>query len=100
MRVTAADAWHVGRPALIARGKELYEKGIPSQNITGCSGCHGANGEGNGIFPRLAGQRANYLIREISLIQEHLRNVGIMHTTVQGLSPDDITAVAMFLQSK
>jgi|ERR1039458_549342 cytochrome c553 len=89
-----------GDPALIARGKELYERGIPSQNITDCTYCHGENGEGNGIFPRLAGQRANYLFREISLIQQHLRNIGIMHSTVQGLSRDDIMAVAMFLQSK
>jgi len=89
-----------GDPARIARGKALYETGIPSQNITRCANCHGDNGEGNGIFPRLAGQRADYLSQEISLIQEHLRNVGIMHSTVQGLSPDDIMAVAMFLQSK
>lgn len=89
-----------GDPALIARGKELYERGIPSQYITGCTYCHGENGEGNGIFPRLAGQSANYLFRELSLIQEHLRNIGIMHSTAQGLSSDDIMAVAMFLQSK
>jgi len=89
-----------GDPALIAGGKELYERGIPSRNIAGCTYCHGENGEGNGIFPRLGGQRTNYLFREISLIQEHLRNVGIMHSTVQGLSPGDIMAVAVFLQSK
>lgn len=89
-----------GDPAPIARGKELYERGIPSRNIAGCRNCHGENGEGNGIFPRLAGQRADYVFREVSLIQEHLRNVGIMHSTVQGLSRDDITAVATFLQSR
>ena len=89
-----------GDPALIARGKALYERGIPSQNITGCSNCHRENGEGDGIFPRLAGQRADYLFREISLIQKHLRNVGIMHSTVQELSRDDIMAVATLLQSK
>ena len=89
-----------GEPALIARGKELYERGIRSQDITGCTYCHGENGEGNGIFPALAGQRADYLFREISLIQAHLRNVGIMHSTVEELSDDEIMALAMFLQSK
>ena len=89
-----------GDPGPIARGKDVYESGIPSRNIAGCTYCHGENGEGNGIFPRLAGQGTDYLVRQISLIQEHLRNVGIMHSTVQGLSRDDIMAVAMFLQSK
>lgn len=89
-----------GDPARIARGKALYENGVPSQHIAGCTYCHGENGEGDGVFPRLAGQRADYLFREISLIQAHLRNVGIMHSTVETLSDEEIMAVAVFLESK
>ena len=89
-----------GDAVLIERGKELYENGIPSKSVAGCSYCHGENGEGNGIFPRLAGQCAGYLVREISLIQKHLRNIGIMHSTVEGLSADDLMALGAFLQAK
>jgi len=89
-----------GDPALVARGKILYELGIPAQHIAGCSYCHGPYGEGDGIFPRLAGQRARYLVREISVIQNHSRNVGIMHSTVEGLSDDDVTALGVYLQSR
>ncbi|HUJ88053.1 MAG TPA: c-type cytochrome [Burkholderiales bacterium] len=88
-----------GDAALVARGKSLYENGLASSSVADCSACHGARAEGEGMFPRLAGQRADYLVREISLIQLHLRNVGIMHSTVEGLSDDDIRALAAYLQS-
>jgi len=88
-----------GDAALIARGKQLYESGVPDRKVTDCVSCHGQNAEGNRIFPRLAGQRADYLVRQISLIQLNLRNIGIMHSTVEGLSDDEIKAIAAFLQS-
>jgi cytochrome c553 len=98
----AAQAPAPGTPgdaALIARGKALYEGGVPARKVTDCASCHGPAATGNGMFPRLAGQRADYLVREISLIQLHLRNVGIMHSTVEGLSDDEIKALAAYLQS-
>ena len=106
--VNALGAYYAAQPprpgipgdaALIARGRSLYENGLPSSHVADCSACHGARAEGDGIFPRLAGQRADYLAREISLIQLHLRNVGIMHSTVEGLSDDAIRALAAYLQS-
>ncbi|MGA8049069.1 MAG: c-type cytochrome [Burkholderiales bacterium] len=88
-----------GDPALIARGKALYEHGLPASKVTDCASCHGPPAEGHDMFPRLAGQRADYLVRQLSLIQLHLRNVGIMHSTVEGLSDEDIQALAAYLQS-
>ena len=90
---TAGDA------ALVARGKALYEHGLPGSDVTDCASCHGPQAGGRDMFPRLAGQRADYLVRQLSLIQLHLRNVGIMHSTVEGLSEDDIKALAAYLQS-
>ena len=98
----AAQAPAPGTPgdaALIARGEALYASGVPARRIADCASCHGPAAGGNGMFPRLAGQRADYLVREISLIQLHLRNIGIMHSTVEGLSDDDIKALAAYLQS-
>jgi cytochrome c553 len=88
-----------GDPALVARGKALYAHGLPASDVTDCASCHGPNGEGRDMFPRLAGQRADYLVRQLSLIQLHLRNVGIMHSSVEGLSEADIKAIAAYLQS-
>jgi cytochrome c553 len=86
-------------PSVTAKGRDLYENGVPSRNVAGCSGCHGAKAEGNGVFPRLAGQRADYVVRQLSLIQRYLRNVGIMHSTVEVLSDDDFATLAAYLQS-
>ena len=88
-----------GSPALVARGKTLYEHGLPASKVTDCASCHGPQAEGRDMFPRLAGQRADYLVRQLSLIQLHLRNVGIMHSAVEGLSEDDVKALAAYLQS-
>jgi len=88
-----------GDPALVARGKALYEHGLPASDVTDCASCHGPQAEGRNMFPRLAGQRADYLLRQLSLIQLHLRNVGIMHSAVEGLSQEDIKAIAAYLQS-
>jgi cytochrome c553 len=92
-----------GRPgdgASMSRGQNLYNGVGLRNNQTSCAACHGADAAGNGIFPRLAGQKAEYLVRQVSLIKENLRNVGIMHSTVQTLSEDDIKALAAYLQSK
>jgi len=86
-------------PSLAARGRALYENGVPSRNVAGCASCHGDKAEGNGVFPRLAGQRADYVVRQLSLIQRYLRNVGIMHSTIEVLSDDDFAALAAYLQS-
>jgi len=86
-------------PALTAKGRSLYENGVPSRNVAGCAACHGQNAEGNGVFPRLAGQRADYVVRQLMLIQRYLRNVGIMHSTVDVLSEEDFAALAAYLQS-
>jgi cytochrome c553 len=88
-----------GDPALVARGKALFEHGLPASDVTDCASCHGPRAEGRDMFPRLAGQRADYLVRQLSLIQLHLRNVGIMHSSVEGLSEADIKALAAYLQS-
>lgn len=89
-----------GDPALIANGKKLFEQGISDRNITACATCHGKNAEGNGIFPRLAGQHAEYILRQLTVIQSRLRESPVMHGIIRDLKPEDMKAVAAFLQSK
>lgn len=84
----------------IADGKRLYEQGVPGRNIAACASCHGANAEGRSIFPRLAGQHAAYLVRQLQVIQKELRASPIMHGTIKDLKPDEMNAVAAYLQSK
>ena len=88
-----------GDAALIAQGKEIYSKGDMAHNILACAGCHGATAEGVAVFPRLAGQHAAYIIRQIRVIQKQLRNAPVMHGVVKNLSEDQTRAVAEYLQS-
>jgi len=86
--------------SLIAKGEQLFEKGVPERNIVACATCHGKNAEGAGIFPRLAGQHAEYIERQLHVIQDHLRKSPVMHGIIKDLKPDEMNALASFVQSK
>jgi cytochrome c553 len=88
-----------GDPVLIARGKDLFEKGVPSKPLPACSTCHGMNGEGIGEFPRLAGQHAAYMVKQITVIQSLLRAAPVMHGIVKEMNRAEMEAVAAYLQS-
>lgn len=88
-----------GPTALIEEGKALFKNGIPSKKIPACASCHGENAEGASIFPRLAGQHAEYLVRQLTVIQGNLRNSPIMHGIVEQLSEKEMKVVAAYLES-
>ena len=88
-----------GNAALIARGKTIFEQGDPAQDILACASCHGASAQGNGIFPRLAGQRATYVVRQIDAIQKRSRVSPIMHGVIKEMDPQTMKAVAEYVQS-
>lgn len=85
---------------LVAQGKTLFEQGVPERNIAACASCHGPNAEGRSIFPRLAGQHAPYLVRQLVVIQKQLRASPIMHGIIKDLKPGEMEAVAAYLQSR
>ena len=87
-------------PALAAKGKELFDKGVAERGIPACATCHGANGEGIADFPRLAGQHAKYVAKQLTYIQSLVRAAPVMHGIVKDLTPAEIQAVAAYVQSK
>ncbi len=89
-----------GDAALIERGKLLYEKGDPSHNVVACATCHGDQAEGTSIFPRLAGQHAPYVLRQLDVIQHKFRDSPIMHGVIKDLDANAMKAVAEYVQSK
>jgi cytochrome c553 len=88
-----------GNPQLVARGKLLFEKGDPTRSVVACSTCHGEAAQGNSIFPRLAGQHAAYVVRQLDVIQKQLRASPVMHGVIKDLAADDMKAVAEYVQS-
>ncbi len=88
-----------GDPALIATGKRLFETGLPDRAIPPCASCHGPKAEGVADFPRLAGQHAKYVFRQIEYIQGLVRKAPVMHGIVKDLTPAEMEAIAAYVQS-
>jgi len=95
----APQAGERGDAALMARGMQLYQNGDSAGGIPPCAACHGPHGEGTDMFPRLAGQHVEYLMKQLRSFQNNLRNVAVMHGVAQGLRVADMRAVATYLQS-
>ncbi len=89
-----------GNPQLIARGKILYEKGDAAHHVVACATCHGENAQGASIFPRLAGQHAAYVTRQLEVIQHKFRDSPIMHGVIKDMDAGAMKAVAEYVQSK
>ncbi len=92
-----------GNAKLVQSGRAIYEGGIPEAKVQACITCHGKNAEGNTMFPRLAGQHAEYLVKQLVLFKNSLReggNAPIMHGITTGMSFEQMQAVAAYLMSK
>lgn len=84
-----------------AAGKAIFHDGIPSKNVPACMTCHADGGQGNEAFPRLAGQHADYVVKQLIVFQrtdERPEGV-IMKTVAHELSLDDIKNVAAYVQT-
>lgn len=78
----------------LVNGKELHEI---------CSGCHGKHAQGGkgGEYPRLAGQRADYIEQQLHAFRTKKRlNIPMLpYTQPRELSDQDIVDVAAYLSS-
>src|SRR5205823_1657344 len=86
--------------ALVARGREIYEHGIESEGVPACSSCHGPDAHGLQDFPRLAGQHAQYILKQLASFQSNMRDVAIMHGVAQNLRLSEMQSVAAYLQAQ
>ncbi len=82
---------------LAAEGKKIYMNGAAVQNVPSCAGCHGAHGEGNSIIPRLAGQHADYLKKQLEAFRSTLRENDIMHANTKDMTDSQIEALVSYL---
>jgi len=89
-----------GDPKLIEEGRRIYSQGLKGNDVRACAGCHGAKAEGASVFPRLAGQKADYIVAQMRVFGTRLRPHGIlMKQEVAGMSNSEMRAVAEYLQS-
>lgn len=83
-------------------GKEIFLHGILKADVPACASCHGPQAAGNGIFPRLAGQNAQYLLAQLRYFRSGVRNdknADIMKQVAIHLTDAQMTAVADYLSS-
>ncbi len=98
--LAACFATGAAHAADAAKGKQLVE-------THNCAACHGTRLDNpiNAEYPRIAGQRADYLVWAMRQYQMGLanpllgRNNAIMQAQVQSLSVGDMNDIAAYLES-
>jgi len=88
-----------GDAGAIARGADIYANGVAAEGIPPCIACHGPGAAGTDEYPRLAGQHAQYLLKQLRSFQNNMRNVAVMHGVAQDLKITEMESVAAYLQS-
>ncbi|EEA03525.1 cytochrome c, class I [Burkholderia sp. H160] len=88
-------------PLLVENGRAIFVSGLPDKGVPACSACHGAHGEGAGQFPRLAGQHADYIEKQLVVFQhaEQRPRGEAMSTICVKLTKQEMHAVAAFLEA-
>lgn len=83
-------------PPVFAQGDS--EAGKAKAQQAACHACHGpdGNGTGDGQYPRIAGQYADYLAKSLNDYKSGARNNPIMTGFVAALSKEDIENLAAF----
>jgi cytochrome c553 len=93
-----------GAPQQLAgEGKDIYEQGVPDDNVPACQVCHGPEAKGTGPIPRLAGQLYPYTVKELANWDQE-RGQGansdssaVMRPIAHSLSKRQAEAVAAYL---
>lgn len=82
-------------------GKKIFEGGVPEKNIPACLACHGERGQGKDQTPRLAGQHADYLVKQLSVFQrtDERPDGAVMKIIAHDLTEANKLDVAVYLQA-
>lgn len=78
----------------------LFYKGDDSRAIPACSSCHGNNGQGKALFPRLAKQHENYLFKQLMAFKRGTRrndSLRQMHLISKKLTEMEAMYLSKFL---
>jgi cytochrome c553 len=90
---------------LAGTGKDIYEQGVPDDNVPACQVCHGPEAKGTGPIPRLAGQLYPYTVKELENWDRERGQGGspdtsnVMRPIAHSLSKSQAEAVAAYLSN-
>jgi len=84
---------------LVSLGEKIYRGGVAERSIPACAGCHNPSGAGNpALFPRLAGQHADYTETQLVAFRARTRkNSPQMTDVAANLNDREIKAVADYI---
>lgn len=88
--------------AIYSQPRKLVYQGDWDRNIPACATCHGASGTGVAQFPRLAGQHADYLKKQLSAWKQGIRSGdhdAMMANIARQLTDDEINNLAYYFAS-
>lgn len=82
-------------------GKYLYHNGNAQSGLPACKGCHGSSAHGTPHLPRLAGQQANYIERQLKDFNTRKRTNDneVMHAVAEKITPFEAKALAEYLNT-
>ncbi len=85
----------------IEAGKAIFTGGVVDKAIPACASCHGPKGEGMATFPRLAGQHADYVVKQLVVFQrtDERPEGSIMKTVAHDLTAQNVSDVAGYVQA-
>ena len=83
-----------------AKGATLYDSGDTARNLPACVSCHGAAGNSTiSANPRLAGQNAGYIYKQLVDFTTPNRNHPVMTTYAKLLTDDEKKNIAAYLDT-
>lgn len=89
-----------GNPALMRTGRKIFVEGIPARGVRACASCHSDDGKGSAGFPRLAGQRTDYVYAQLKVFGTRLRPHGVvMKAETKAMTAAEMRAVAAYVHS-
>jgi cytochrome c553 len=86
----------------IKKGEALVTTGGAGKTVQ-CGVCHGADLQGLGPVPGIAGRSPSYLVRQLYDMQQGARGgvwTALMRSAVAKLSADDMVAIAAYVASR
>jgi cytochrome c553 len=66
-----------------------------------CITCHGRDGRGRSPgFPNLCGQKSIYVMQQLTMFRDKMRQSEVMNITTENLTNDDIRAIAEYYEAQ
>ncbi len=93
------ESHRVRDKAFAAVGEYIFHKGNKYSGVAACAGCHGKDGAGTTVLPRLAGQHKRYISSQLEDFgsRQRTNDNAIMHSVASRLTELEREAVALYV---